>query len=136
MTLITKRKLTYRITDECPTVPISFFYKDGSLTQTYNDAVLDSGAYGIAIPLSMAAELELEMTMLEKPGQTAGGPVDTWMTSADFRIGRGGVYVEYKDVDICVLDWETRILVGMNPVFKDFIVTIDGRDKKVSLVPK
>ena len=136
MTLVTKRRLTYQITDECPTVPINFFYKDGTPTPIYNDAVLDSGAYGVAIPLSLAVELDLDMTMLEQPGQTAGGPVDSWMTSADFKIGRAGVYVEYKDVDICVLDWETRILVGMNPVFKDFIVTIDGRDKKVLLVPK
>ena len=136
MTLVNKRTLNYRITDECPTVPITFFYKDGTPTQTFNDAVLDSGAYGVAIPLSLAAVLELEMTMLPQPGQTAGGPVDSWMASADFRIGRGGVYIDYKDVDICILDWETRILVGMNPVFKDFIVTIDARDKKVSLVPK
>jgi hypothetical protein len=136
MTLVNKRTLNYRITDVCPTIPINFFFKDGTPTQTYNDAVLDSGAYGIAIPLSIAVELELEITMQDHPGQTAGGPVDTWWASADFRIGRAKVCVEYKDVDICVLDCETRILVGMKPVFNDFIVTIDGRDKKVSLVPK
>jgi len=130
------RRLNYRFTEACPTIPINFLYKDGTSTQIFNDAILDSGSAGVAIPLSLAAELELELTLLPDPAQTAGGEVDAFATTADFNIGRAGVFVNYTDVDICALDTETRVLIGMHPVFEDFLVTIDGHNKKFTLEPR
>ena len=37
-----------------PLVPVNFFYKDGTPTQPFQDAVLDSGANQITIPKALA----------------------------------------------------------------------------------
>jgi len=97
---------------------------------------LDSGSAEIAIPLSLATELGLSLTLLPDPGQTAGGEVEAFATTANFHLGRSGVFLDYSNVDICAIDSETRILVGIHPVFEDFIVSIDGKIKKFTLEPR
>jgi len=51
---------------EIPLVPINFFYKDGTPTQPFNNAILDSGANEITIPKALADLLELELRLLEE----------------------------------------------------------------------
>ena len=136
MTLHNPRKLTYKYKGSCPQIPVAFFDIDGKLTQTYNNAILDTGAMGIAIPEWLANLLKLPLTKRKEKGESAGGNVDVYITKGNFNIGRGGVFVEYTDVEINVLKDLDNVLIGMNPVFDDFIVTIDGKSKKFTLDPR
>ena len=62
-----------------PLVPINFFYKDGTPTQPFNNAILDSGADEITIPKALADLLELEIRSKPHAAQTAGGEVEAFL---------------------------------------------------------
>ena len=119
-----------------PLVPINFFYKDGTPTQPFNNAILDSGASEITIPRTLADLLELELRPRTHPAQTAGGEVDAFTTTTDFNLGRGGRVVKYTDIDICVMGNCPAILVGIRPVFEDYKVTIAAYKRKCFLEPR
>ena len=130
------RPLSYKYKGNCPKIPVNFFYKDGTPTSTFNIATLDSGAAGIAIPKWLADELKLILKKRKDKGESAGGKVDVYSTITDFNIGRSNVLVNYTDVEISVLETlGNHILIGMSPVFEDFIVEIDGYNKKFRLTP-
>lgn len=119
-----------------PLVPINFFYKDGTPTQPFNNAILDSGASEITIPKTLADLLELELKPRTHPAQTAGGEVEAFTTTTDFNLGRGGRVVKYTDINICVMENCPAILVGIRPVFEDYKVVITAYKRKCILEPK
>jgi predicted aspartyl protease len=136
MTVTNLRKLSYHYTSICPQIPVNFFDSEGNPTQTFNDAILDSGAATFAIPKWLANELNLHLKKRPQKGKSAGGEVDVYTTKANFNIGRSGIFVNYSNVEISVLETLDSILIGMVPVFEDFIVTIDGKKKKILLEPR
>ena len=119
-----------------PLVPINFFYKDGTPTQPFNNAILDSGASEITIPKVLADLLGLELKPRDHPAQTAGGEVEAYTAKTDFNLGRGGRIVKYNDIEICVMENCPAILIGIHPIFIDYIVTIMAFKKKCFLEPK
>ena len=125
--------------DDCfgvPLIPITFFHKDGTQTQLLNNAILDSGAYEITIPKALADMLGLELRPRSNPVHTAGGQIKACTATIDFALGRGGRFVKYTDVDICVMEHCPAILIGINPVFKDSTVTIMAHQRKCILEPR
>ena len=119
-----------------PLVPINFFYKDGTPTQPFNNAILDSGASEITIPKVLADLLELELKPRDHPAQTAGGEVEAYTAITDFNLGRGGRIVKYTDIEICVMENCPAILIGIRPIFMDYNVTIMAYRRKCFLEPK
>ena len=116
-----------------PLVPVNFFYKDGTPTQPFNNAILDSGAVEITIPKALADILELELRPRPNPAQTAGGEVEAFTATTDFNLGRGGRVVKYTDINICVMEKCPAILIGIRPVFEDYKVTIMAYQNKFTL---
>jgi predicted aspartyl protease len=119
-----------------PLVPINFFYKDGTPTQPFNNAILDSGASEITIPKMLADLLELELKPRSRPAQTAGGEVEAYIAKTDFNLGRGGRVIKYNDTEICVMEKCPAILVGINPIFNDYKVTIMAYKNRFTLEPR
>jgi len=119
-----------------PLVPVNFFYKDGTPTQPFNNAILDSGAVEITIPKALADILELELRSRPDPAQTAGGEVEAFTATTDFNLGRGGRVVKYTDINICVMEKCPAILIGIRPVFEDYKVTIMAYQNKFTLEPR
>ncbi len=56
-------KFTFQYDEQgmIPLIPVNFFYKDGTPTQPFQDAVLDSGANQITIPKALADILGLKL---------------------------------------------------------------------------
>ena len=80
------------IYDDCfgvPLIPITFYNKEGSRTQLLNNAILDSGAYEITIPKTLADLLGLELRPRSNPVHTAGGLIQACTAKIDFDLGRG-----------------------------------------------
>ncbi|MFH1100617.1 MAG: retroviral-like aspartic protease family protein [Methanobacteriota archaeon] len=98
--------------------------------------MLDSGAYEITIPKALAELLGLELRMRSKPVHTAGGLIDACTATIDFNLGRGGRFVHYTNVDICVVEQCPAILVGICPLFEDYTVTIMAHQRRCILEPK
>ena len=73
-----------------PLIPVNFFYKDGTPTQPFQDAVLDSGANQITIPKALADILGLKLAPRPGPAQTAAGESQAFIATANFNLGRGG----------------------------------------------
>jgi len=119
-----------------PLIPITFFRKDGTKTQLLNNAILDSGANEITIPKDLADMLGLELHPRINPVQTAGGLTEAYTTTLDFILGRGGRFVQYTNVDICVMDHCPAVLIGIHPIFKDYTITIKAYQHKCILEPK
>jgi hypothetical protein len=119
-----------------PLIPITFFNKSGVRTQPLNNAILDSGAYEITIPKALADMLELELKPRSNLVHTAGGLIEAYTATIDFTLGRGGRFVHYTNVDICVMNQCPAVLVGINPIFKDYNVTILAHERKSVLEPR
>ncbi len=125
--------------DDCfgvPLIPITFFNKDGIQTQLLNNAILDSGAYEITIPKALADMLGLELKPRSNPVHTAGGQIQAYTATIDFTLGRGGRFVRYTNVDICVMKQCPAVLIGIHPIFEDYTVTIMAHQKKCILEPR
>lgn len=119
-----------------PLVPVNFFYKDGTPTQPFRDAVLDSGANQITIPKALADILGLKLYPRYGSAQTAAGDSKAFTTKTNFNLGRGGRVVKYTDTEICVMENCPVILIGIQPVFKDYNVTIKAYKNTCILEPK
>ena len=119
-----------------PLIPITFFNEDGVRTQLLNNAILDSGAYEITIPKALADILGLELRPRSNPVHTAGGLIDAFTATINFTLGRGGRFVHYTNVDICVMKQCPAVLVGIHPVFEDYDVTIMAHQRKCILEPR
>ncbi|MBE3122826.1 MAG: retroviral-like aspartic protease family protein, partial [Thermoplasmata archaeon] len=117
-------------------IPITFFHKDGTRAQLLNNAILDSGAYEITIPKALADMLGLELRPRSNPVHTAGGQIEACTATINFTLGRGGRFVQYTDVDICVMKQCPAVLIGIRPIFEDYTVTIIAHQQKCILEPK
>lgn len=119
---------------ECnvPRVPIRFVGTDGKSTPPI-EAVLDSGADQVTIPKDFADILKLSLKPRKDEIITANGPCHAFSSKAHFFLGRGGREVEYNDEEICVMENCPAILVGICPIFEDYIVRIDAASKKFTL---
>jgi len=131
-----KFNFTYDDRFGVPLVPITFFHKDGTRAQLLNNAILDSGAYEITIPKDLANLLGLELRPRLKSVHTAGGLIDACTATIDFNFGRGGRFVHYTNVDICVVEQCPAVLIGIRPLFEDHTVTIKAHQHTCILEPK
>jgi hypothetical protein len=119
-----------------PLVPITFFHKNGNQTQLLNNAILDSGAYEITVPKALADILGVDLRPRSKPVHTAGGLTEAYSATIDFTLGRGGRYVKYTNVDVCVMKQCPAVLIGIRPIFEDYTVTILAHQQRCILEPK
>ena len=117
-----------------PRIPIRFLRNDGKSTPVI-DAVLDSGADEVTIPKSLADWLQLSLKPKQNQINTASGKENAFIATVDFYIGRGGREVKYEKVQICVIDKCPAILIGINPVFDDYKITIIASEKKYAMEP-
>jgi len=118
-----------------PLIPLRFFDNDNKPTPTFN-AILDSGADEITIPKDLADLLGYKLMKRFEKINTAGGEIKAFKTKGKFDIGRGGREVEYKNIEICVIDYDIPVLVGIKPIFNDYKVTIFAFENKFILEPK
>ena len=135
-TALLKFNFTYDDRFGVPFIPITFFHKDGTRAQLLNNAILDSGAYEITIPKALADMLGLELRSRKNPVHTAGGQIEASTATIDFALGRGGRFVQYTKVDICVMEHCPAVLIGIRPIFEDYTVTIKAYQRKCILEPK
>jgi predicted aspartyl protease len=131
-----KFNFTYDDRFGVPLVPITFFYKNGTRAQLLNNAILDSGAYEITIPKKLADMLGLVLRPRLNPVHTAGGLIKACSATIDFVLGRGGRFVQYSNVDICVMEQCPAVLIGIRPIFEDYRVTIMVYQHRCILEPK
>ena len=119
-----------------PVVPIRFIRADNVSTQIIN-AVLDSGADTITIPKDLAIWLKLKLEPRDTPAMTAAGTIKAYKAIVPgFILGQGGREVNYKGVEVCVMENCPYILIGISPVFEDYKVTIMAYQNKFTLEPK
>ena len=130
-------KFTFRYSNDCktPLVPVRFIGQDGTSTPTIN-AILDSGADEITIPEPLADYLHLDLEPRDEPISTAGGSREAFKSTISFYLGRGGREVKYENIEICVIDEDMPVLIGITPVFEDYNVTIMAHQNKFILEPK
>jgi predicted aspartyl protease len=131
-----KFNFTYDNRFGVPLIPITFFSKDCVRTQLLNNAILDSGAYEITMPKALADMLGLKLRQKSNPVHTAGGLIEAYTATIDFTLGRGGRFVHYTNVDICVMKQCPAVLIGIHPVFEDYTVTIMAHQQKCVLEPR
>ena len=118
-----------------PLIPLRFFDNYNKSTPTFN-AILDSGADEITIPKDLADLLGYKLTARSEKINTAGGEIKAFKTKGKFNIGRGGREVEYKNIEICVIDHDIPVLVGVKPIFNDYKITIFAYENRFVLEPK
>lgn len=118
-----------------PLIPLRFFNISNKSTPTF-DAILDSGADEITIPKNLADLLKYKLTERSEKINTAGGEIKAFKTKGKFNIGRGGREVKYVNINICVIDHDIPVLVGIKPIFNDYKVKISAYENKFVLEPK
>jgi len=118
-----------------PLIPIRFIDKNGQPTPIFN-AILDSGADELTIPKALSDLLKYELRLRSDKIHTAGGEIEAFSTVACFNIGRGDREVKYTNVDICVVDQDMPVLIGIKPIFEDYKVIIMAYQNKFKLEPK
>ena len=122
-----------------PTIPCMF--ASGTKKTKITDALLDTGSDGIVLPKGAANFLELELEPKEKPMNVAGGlTVNQFKSKVDLTIGRGGRFVEFKDIEITVPDTNPEndrspILIGREPIFKYYEIEFIEAKRKVIMSP-
>jgi predicted aspartyl protease len=131
-----KFNFTYDDRFGVPLVPITFFHKNGTRAQLLNNAILDSGAYEITIPKELADMLGLVLRQRSNPVHTAGGLTKAYSATIDFILGRGARFVQYSNVDICVMEQCPAVLIGIRPIFEDYRATIMAHQHRCILEPK
>ena len=124
----------YRI-DYIPFLPCRL--SCGTSERVAVDALLDSGADGVVLPLTLAKHLGL--VLQEGPAMmVAGGePVESYRSRVDIELGRGGRYSPpFKDVTVSIpKHGNPPPLIGRSPVFERYIVTIIEPEKRFILEP-
>ena len=131
-----KFNFTYDDRFGVPLIPVTFFHKNGTRAQLLNNAILDSGAYEITIPKELADLLGLVLRPRSNPVHTAGGLVEACTATIDVVLGRGGRFVHYSTVDICVMEQCPAVLIGIRPLFEDYNITIMAHQHRCILEPK
>lgn len=119
-----------------PIIPVRFIRADGTSSALIH-AVLDSGAEGIVIREDLAQWLQLKLTVKHAPALTAGGQKECLTgTVPAFILGRGGQEVRYENIEVRVIQGNPAFLIGIHPVFEEYLVTIDAHQKKFMLEPR
>lgn len=119
-----------------PIVPVRFTRADNVSTPIIN-AVLDSGADTITIPRDLADWLKLKLEPRDTPAMTAAGTIKSYRAIVSkFILGQGGREVKYKEVEVCVMENCPYVLVGISPVFEEYIVIINAFQNKFTLEPE
>ena len=119
-----------------PVVPVRFIRGDGKSSAIIY-AVLDSGAEEIVIREDLARWLNLKLIPKQAPALTAGGQKQCLTgTVTAFVLGRGGREIRHENIEVSVIEGNPAILIGIHPVFEDYIVTIDAHNKKFMLDPR
>jgi hypothetical protein len=62
--------------------------------------------------------------------------MNAFIGKGTFCIGRGGREVFYHSVEMCVVDHDIPVLIGIKPLFNDYAIRIHAYDNKVVLTPK
>ena len=119
---------------EIPLIPLHFIDTNNNATPTFN-AILDSGADEITIPKELADFLGYTVQSRTDKINTAGGEIDAFKSSAHFSIGRGGREVRYRNIEICVIDQDIPVLIGIKPLFDTYKVIIQAYENKFILEP-
>lgn len=130
-------KFTFKYEGKCPSIPLiplRFFDNNDKPTPTF-DAILDSGADEITIPKNLADLLGYKLTKRSGKINTAGGVINAFKTKGKFNIGRGGREVKYSNVNICVIDHDIPVLVGIKPIFDNYKIKISAFENKCVLDP-
>ena len=118
-----------------PIIPVRFIRSDNESTPIFH-AVLDSGADTLTIPKDLAEWLGVKLQPKATPTVTASGSAKAYTGIAPlFILGQGGREVKYQDVEICAMENCPYILVGVSPVFEDYLITINARERKFTLEP-
>jgi len=131
-------KFTFKyegIPPSIPLIPLRFFNIKNKPTDTFN-AILDSGAHEITIPKNLADLLNYKLTKRSERINTAGGVINAYKTKGKFNIGRGGREVKYSNVNICVIDQDIPVLIGIKPIFDNYKITISAFENKFVLDPE
>ena len=131
-------KFSFKYADQppkIPLIPVRFIDIGNKPTPTFN-AILDSGADEITIPKALSDLLGYKLTTRSERINTAGGEIDAFKTICNFNIGRGGREVKYNDIEICVIDYDVPVLIGIKPIFNDYKITISAYENKFILEPK
>jgi len=131
-------KFTFRYNGKppkIPLIPVRFIDNNNKPTPTFN-AILDSGADEITIPKALADLLKYKLKERSEKINTAGGEIKAFKTNGKFNIGRGRREVKYSNINICVIDHDIPVLVGIKPIFNDYKVKISAYENRFSLEPK
>lgn len=109
---------------------------DNVSTQIIN-AVLDSGADAITIPKELAQWLQLKLEPIKTSAMTAAGTTNAFIGKVpEFILGQGGREVKYRDLEVYTMEHCPYTLVGIDPVFEDYNVTILASQKRFKLEPR
>jgi hypothetical protein len=100
------------------------------------NGLLDSGANGLVIPLSIAKYLELRMEEA-KPMQVVGTKVPRSTSKVSIILGRAGRYCDpITDVEVSVPQCdETPVLLGRKPVFELYDITFYESEHRFTMIP-
>ncbi len=131
-------KFTFRYNakpPKIPLIPLRFIDNNNKSTPTFN-AILDSGADEITMPKDLADFLKYKLIERPEKINTAGGEIKAFKTKGKFNVGRGGREIKYSNVDICVIDHDIPVLVGIKPIFNDYKVIISAYENKFVLEPR
>lgn len=130
------RLVFHNFKDNLPRVPVTFFNKDGKKLPV-DDVILDSGANYFVIPKYIYDFLDIKSTKNEI-ASTAGGKTKSYMLEGvTFIIGYEDKYVVYENEKIYCSPLIEKPSLGTVPIFfRDFVVTIDAKNKTTILEPR
>jgi hypothetical protein len=118
-----------------PRVSIGFFNRNGTF-QGFHYEKFDTGATNIFIPRHKALEWDLRIIGTIS-GNTATNETNYDLSHINFRLGTEDDYVGYTNIPVCILDGSNaQILIGIRPIWQDYIVTINAHTRTVNLEPR
>ena len=91
-------------------IPVRFIEAGNKLTPSFN-AILDFGADEITIPKKLADLHRYKLTPRFERVNTISGKIGSFETIGNFNIGHGGREVEYKNIEIYVIDHNVPVLI-------------------------
>lgn len=118
-----------------PLIPITLYTENGSMNF---EGLVDSGADALHIPLEVAELLGLTKgELIHSDG--AGGSYDSHLSKVGLKIGRGNKnrIHDFGSVDVCFPNVKTNtpILLGRNPVFREYNITFEEKNEKIIMKP-
>ena len=96
--------------------------------------ILDSGSGFFTIPKKLADSLNLKYKLMKEKAGTAGGSVTQYQCKGDFVISDNNNLVTFTNEKIAILDSDTPILVGIDPVFNAYRNVVICAQPKLSIL--